>query len=144
MNMETNEKKTYEIGFIAKDEKGIHELMDRLKAHGAEILLEGPVEHISLAYEIKKEKEANLGFLHFSAEAASIKPLSDELKRSESILRFLITTPPYIKPKPRQMPPDRAKSSQKQTPVATDRVAAPEHLSNEALEKKIEEILQES
>jgi len=150
--MEQAEKRSYEIGFMARDEAGVAVLVNALKSHGGEIVLEGPVEQVPLAYKIKKQAQAHFGYLHFTMDPAQTAVLSDVLERAEGVLRFLITTPPFIKQKPRpMMPPDAAWSSSSPRRAA-EAAAQPEKkpaapqlpLSNEALEKKIEEILQQS
>lgn len=138
------DKKAYEIGFMARDEKGASEIVERVKAHGGEILLEGPVEQVSLAYKIKKQAQAHFGYLHFAMEPANVKVFSDELQRVPNVLRFLVVTPPFEKQKPRQMPVEREYAASRPRAEERKTVAAPLPLSNEALEKKIEEILQQS
>ena len=173
--MEQVEKRSYEIGFMARDEKGLAAVLDRVKAHGGEITLEGPVDEVALAYEIKKQKQARFGYLHASLDPSEIAVLNQELERAESILRFLIMTPPFIKPAPRQMPDGRSAhaggsaassspapfssvggisrragdarysgSGDVATPTTGRQPLPPAPLSNEALEKKIEEILKEA
>lgn len=146
--MEQAEKKVYEIGFMARNEKGVAEVVEHVKKHGGEVVLEGAVEEMALSYPIKKQSQAHFGYLHFSADPAEIKPLNDELERVTDVLRFLIITPPFEKQKPRTMPPDRVRPGQsprpQQMPIAEKKPVAPLPLSNEALEKKIEEILQQS
>jgi ribosomal protein S6 len=161
--MEQAEKRSYEIGFMARDEKGVAAVLERVKAHGGEITLEGPVEEMALAYPIKKQTQARFGFIHATMVPAEIPVLNQELERTDSVLRFLIMTPPFIKPAPRQIPEGRMRdgsasvsgaSSASSAPMSSGTTrreesaprtaSAPAPLSNEALEKKIEEILKEA
>lgn len=146
-----DEKKTYELAFMARDEKGIGELTSRIKEAGGEIVLEGTVEQMQLAYPIKKQTQAHFGYVHVKLDADKVNPLMEGLEHAQGILRSLIIYPIVGKQKPRQMP--MGDKSYSTTPTASARPAAekkpvaptaPAPLSNEALEKKIEEILQQS
>jgi len=146
--MENDEKnlKDYEIGFLAKDEKGTEVVLSTLKQRGAEILLEGPVERITLAYPIEHETSAFFGYMHFRVAPAALADIRGDLAHQPSVLRSLIITPPFMKQKPRW---DGGKSrpiAAKLPTTTTASQSAPEPkaslpLSNEALEKQIEEIL---
>ena len=98
-----------------------------------------------LAYQIKKENEAYFGYLHFLANTDKIKNISDDLKLNQKVLRFLIITPPITKMMRMATPRIIKKTFQ---PRAVERMeikkpspAPTATLSNEALEKKLEEIL---
>lgn len=135
--------KDYEIGFIAREKKGAENVLSILKTNGAEILLEGPVERIPLAYAIKKELFAEFGFIHFRVVPASIRPIREALTLDPLVLRSLIITPPFQKARPRfesRKPALTARPPEPET--RREHEVAPLPLSNEALEKKIEEILQ--
>jgi ribosomal protein S6 len=136
-------KKDYEISFLTKEESSPDEVRKLLLRSGAEILLEGPVEKIALAYKIEKESSAYFGFFHFSFAPGAMPELQHELTTSPFVLRFLVITPPFVKAKPRPMgKPMKAKAPEAAVP--TEKKAVPSlPLSNEALEKKIEEILQQ-
>lgn len=134
---DSDEKKEYEIAFLAKSEEAAKDLIGVIKAQGAEIVSESPVNKINLAYKIKKETSAYFGYAQFSALPENIKLMDDVLKNKGEILRYLIITPPYMKNKPRSIPPYRRSSK----PVSEAKPQATMPLSNEALEKKIEEIL---
>ncbi len=136
--------KNYEIAFLAKDEKGAEGVLSTLKGRGAEILLEGPVEKITLAYKIKREMSAYFGYMHFRMPKADVAVIRKDLATHPFILRSLIVTPPFEKQKPLWEGRPRAKFAA--PPVAAPQITpeSPQSslpLSNEALEKKIEEIL---
>lgn len=150
------EIKNYEITFLAKSEGDKEELINNLKRHELTILGDGPMSKTKLAYPIKKETFAYCGTLYFSGEADKIEELVKELKVQGKLLRFNIIFRPagegkmdIIKPassekerpvlERKEMEKSAADLSIRQTPKAP-RIKT-ETLSNEALEKKLEEIL---
>lgn len=142
--METKEidKKEYELSFLVKEEDGAKTVLKFLKELGAEIVAEGPATKIALAYPIEKQQTGYFGFYHFLLEPSEVVHLEHELQTSQEILRHLLLTPPYKKSQARPRPEAGAKA-----PVAAKvsalKAAEPkqEVLTNEELEKKIEEIL---
>ncbi|MDP3015372.1 MAG: 30S ribosomal protein S6 [bacterium] len=139
------EPKKYEIGFLVKLEEDKGELARILKDRGFSIIDDGEVSRIKLAYLIKKENFAFFGYLYFSGDPESVKELDKELKTSPKILRHLIISRPVIMRKieskidsekvyTREISAAPAISARKITPKT-------EVLSNEELEKKLEEIL---
>lgn len=129
-------KKEYELGFLVKEEDEAAGLISALKDMGAEILLEGPVRKTALAYEIKKQTSACFGFTQFMMEPAAAKSLEAALNVRPELLRFLLMTPPTSTARPQPVGGPQKPVSKPHEPKT-----APA-LSNEALEKKIEEILQ--
>ncbi len=136
------EKRKYEIGFVIKTEDA-SVISQSLKNRGFAVLVENPIEKIQLAYPIKKENYAYFCYFHFEGDPAAIKNLKADLKLNPEVLRYLIITPPFIKkPAWRQSPPDRISEEPKFIPSAVKQYLPVESiLTNEALEKKIEEIL---
>lgn len=134
--MEADTKKEYELSYLAKTEEAAKEIGEILKSQGAEITGDTPGVKINLAYKIKKEDSAYFGYFHFSAVPGSVKQIEDALKIKSDVLRVLLITPPFVKNKARTVAP-RQRISKPIIPV--EKPSAP--LSNEALEKKIEEIL---
>lgn len=142
MAKEETAVKEYEIAYLAKDDTGADLVRKAIAREGGEIFLENPAERISLAYKINKEAAAYFGYFHFRVSPEALPGLDHELKTNAGVLRFLVITPPFLKDKPR--PALRPRSA----PLPADSGAAkvpppPLPLSNEALERKIEEILQE-
>jgi len=143
------ELKNYEIGFLLKDEKDSEEISEILNRHQVEFI--NPKEGLSrirLAYPIKKENSAFFGYFYFSANPNQLKELEKELKLNKKLLRFIIVSKltmeapsrPSIKTIKRKVVPT--------TPLKTVKPAQPikkveptPMLSNEELEKKLEEIL---
>lgn len=137
--MDQKDKKEYEVGFLVREESKAREVVDAVKAAGGEVTLEGPVNRIRLAYQIDKQTEALFGFTQFMMDPAAAKALEKALTMNPDVLRFLILTPPPLKEKPRK--PREAMPRPASKPYPSRAPEAPT-LSNEALEKKIEEILQ--
>ena len=138
--MENEDKKDYEIGFLLRNEGDAQEIIKLLKQHEAEITFEGPLKKIALAYKIEHTLEAYFGYLHFKLSPEKVSDLDRDLKNKPAILRFLIITPPFVKMRAQTgLRPRDAQPVQPQ-PATVATSASP--LSNEALEKKIEEILQ--
>lgn len=149
-----DDKKEYEITFIAAAEDGAVEVEKELAALGCALTGKGPLAALKLAYPVKKHTTGHFGYLWFSAMAEDVKKLHDAIAIKPGILRFLIVTPPVKvtvrenrAPRERGMQPKPAVSEvPKEALVSEARpqaasMRAPEALSNELLEKKLEEIL---
>jgi ribosomal protein S6 len=136
--MDQDQKKEYELAFLIKEETDAAGLVEALKAMGGEINLEGPVRKIVLAYEIKKETTAYFGFIQFMMEPAAAKSLEAALLVRSGLLRSLLMTPPTAKG---HSHPQAAANPQRPAAKPHEAKAATPVLSNEALEKTIEEIL---
>ncbi len=153
--------KIYEIGFLAKEENDREEIVKILTNYGAKIVDAGKMSRIKLAYPIKKENFAYFGYLFFSVDLPAEKSLAsrkgddsivkkagNDLKTSQKILRFLIVAvyPEKLDKKSEKEPlqkvlPDAvvAKPASENFLLGEQRTIT--ELSNEALEKKLEEIL---
>ncbi len=129
-------KKEYELAYLVEDEARVSAPKELVRAAGGEIRNEGQASRIRLAYPVKHQTEAFFGFLQFMLEPAGAKELEKSLNADNRILRSLIITPPPMKEtrRPSEAPAEgRPPRPQESRPMP---------LSNEALEKKIEEILQ--
>lgn len=135
---EINDKKAYEISFIASSEDDAKRLMDALKQAGAEIITESPLAKTPLSYPIEKKDEAFFGYSHFSIEPEKVVQLEKQFRVQSPVLRFLIVTPPFMKSKEKRQYIPRKKSAA--APAVEKKQSS--HLSNEALEKQLKEILQ--
>jgi len=140
-NTEKIDNKNYEISFIVKTEEGPAVVLRILKQHQFDIILEGPVRKINLAYKIKKETQALFGFFHVSGSPESLVAINHDLSINSEVLRFLFITPPFAKSK-EQAPMKPRASRPLAAKVEPEIKSSPAPLSNEALERKIEEILQ--
>lgn len=156
--METLENnKNYEIGFLLKPEKDRQNLITSLINHQMSINKESQISRIKLAYPIKKENFAYFGSIYFSGNPENIKKLTEDLKHNSQILRFIIVSKPIYETSPEQPPPIPYFQSQKVKSISEEKLnysesaeskkqllkksQKPEELSNEDLEKKLEEIL---
>jgi ribosomal protein S6 len=135
---ELSDKKAYEISFIAAAEEDAKRLAEALKHAGGEIISESPLNRIPLAYPVEKREEAYFGYLHFLIDPKEIPQLEKQFRVQPIVIRFLIITPPFMKAKERHqyVPRKRAAAA----PVGEKKQTS--HLSNEALEKQLKEILQ--
>ncbi len=129
--MDEKTKKSYEISYLLNPNEGSDLMSNLLKDIGLEIISDGGVTEMRLAYPVKKETRANFGYLHFGAESEAVNKLRDSLQLNANVLRFLIVTPPFVKTMFR-----REEGNYRVKPVLE---ARPE-ISNDALEEKLEEI----
>jgi ribosomal protein S6 len=129
--MDENQRKSYEISYLLNPNEGTDLMSNLLKDMGLEIINDGGVTEIRLAYPIKKETRANFGYLHFGAEPEVVNKLRDSLQLNVNVLRFLIVTPPFVKIQSR-----REEGNYRVKPAEE---ARPE-ISNSSLEEKLEEI----
>lgn len=129
--MDENQRKSYEISYLLNPNEGSDLMSSIIKDMGLEIISEGGVTEMRLAYPVKKETRANFGYLHFGAEPEVINKLRDSLQLNTNVLRFLIVTPPFVK-----TPSRREEGNYRVRPVEEVR---PE-ISNSSLEEKLEEI----
>jgi len=145
MEKEQSDKKQYEISFLLKEEALAATVRKFIKDLGGEVELEGPVAKIALAYQIKKEEHAYFGYFHFLLSPEEIMHLEHEMKTTPGILRHLVITPPFKKSAARPRAEIGARTAVRAPMSAAPRPAEParasETLTNEDLEKRIEEIL---
>jgi len=137
--MEETILKSYEIGYLVKNEDGAEAVIRELKRQGAQILFDGEVKNIKLAYPIGHFSSAYFGYTHFKIDPELISNLKNTLKLDNQITRFLIITPPFAKDRssgPESVPaqPRRATRPKIEASVETA-------VSNDLLEEKLEEIL---
>jgi len=151
-----NETKKYEIGFLLTSEDAQEKVVAILKKWKAEIIKTGQLARIKLAYQIKKETSAFFNYIHFSAESTVVKEIQDEIKADLQVLRFIIISLPakektrkvFNKPveekKERPVEPTEIVSeTDVKRPERRHRVGKSDKLTNEDLEKKLEEMLKE-
>ena len=142
--MDEQVKKLYEVSFLARSENGAATMVKHLIASGAEIINEGSLNKMKLAYPIEKEESAYFGSIACSMPTEAVSGVHDAVRLDKEILRLMILTPMVVK--------ESAESERRpQTsgfPTGTSRPRAPKvdveeksALSNELLEEKLEEIL---
>lgn len=139
---------TYEISFLQKSEDG-KTIVDSVKSFGGVVVGEQRIVKIRSAYPIKKEGLSFLGVIRFSMERDAVNRFAASLKLNGDVLRSIVRNV-NIRDKESverigQQTDFRGRMQIKKGVVRrrydVDSQAAP-ILSNEALEKKIEEILQ--
>jgi ribosomal protein S6 len=141
--MEDNEKKpkTYEMSFLVANEGDVPSVIDLVKKFNGTIMKEPSIRRIALAYKIAKQTSALFGFFNFQMGSDDVKALEHDLRTNATILRSLILSTPKKKErvageeKPRTYRPAPVKPLMEKKLTSTS-------LSNEALTRKIEEILQ--
>ena len=138
-------RKTYEISFLSESEDGVAALTGHIKSAGGEIINEGNIKNIELAYPINKKNSAYFGCVYCSLPNDSIEDLSKTLNLEGAIMRFIIVTPPFRNERRDQVQRPIVPLSPKR-PVqikTTPQQSRPEStaVSNELLEEKLEEIL---
>ncbi|TRZ64790.1 MAG: hypothetical protein D4Q79_00840 [Spirochaetia bacterium] len=147
-----DETRNYEIGFLLKSEEDRKVIFGAIERAEFGLLNEGQVSSMKLAYPIKKQNFAQFGYAYFSAEPDKIEEFKKELSMTPGVLRLTIFANPVIKTKEDEARAERAyfenekpAEAQKTQPMKERRpvVKQPraETLSNEDLEKKLEEIL---
>ena len=140
--MEEKAIKTYEIAFLLQTEEDFQTVLKHLNVYKAEILNEGSLNKIRLAYEIKKLNEAYFGCIQFGLDPSDLEKLSESLKLDNKIVRCLIVS--VIKKdvinKPRVLEINN-EEIRKVEPEKEVKVGFTPEISNEALKKKLEEIL---
>lgn len=143
--MEDTEKvvKEYELGVLVRKEEDLPEVRRVVEQHGGKFANDFQVKKIALAYPIKHEKEAIFAFTRFSAEPAEAKQLERDLETTNVVLRPLITVRAKISRREVVAAgKKRMTTSRPSVPVSQPSVPSVHTLSNEALTKKIEEMLQ--
>ena len=133
-------KKSYEVSFLVEREEGVEEVKRLLGQHGNEAFYEFPYKKVNLAYPIEKKEQAIFGSIKVLSEPQNIKLLEKDLKTNKNILRCLIVALPVEKKTEGEEM--KKPSIPMRRPSSIQREASPKPLSNEAIEKKIEEILQ--
>ncbi len=136
---ENKDQKEYEVSFLTKSEGGTSAVLKLIKQHQFEVTSESSVRRINLAYKVKKETEGYFGSFHIKGSSDLIRALDHDLKTNPEIIRSLVITPPFTKTKAVISPKIRMRPTSVPT-VELETKTLP--LTNEALEKKIEEILQ--
>ena len=126
--MEDQRTNIYEITFLANSAENVETIKKLLAGLKAEIIAEGPVAEIQLAYSILKKTSAAFGYIHFKSATENIQKINDTLNLDKGILRFLIITPIPAKPIPRRIPDATPRPVKK---------AGSNDLSNESLEEKL-------
>jgi ribosomal protein S6 len=155
-NNEDKDRKEYELALLLKNEDNLAGVVTLVNQHNAEGMTEPRAKRLQLAYEIKKLNEAVFVYFTFKAFGDDIKALESDLNQRADVLRFMViaSPAPAERPSSGMMPHDRRSSApssasssaprsapRTMSAASESKPAASRPLSNEALEKKIEEIL---
>lgn len=149
------ENKNYEVSFLVKADQDKDDIAKILKEGGFSIINAGQTARIKLTFPVKKENFAYFGSLYFSGNPADIQGLSQKLKTDPKILRFSVIFKPVIKESEGRISEGAYLTRSKPTvehkkiqEISSEPFSQPvkkpartEALSNEALEKRLEEIL---
>lgn len=141
--MEEKEKRKYEISFYVKEEGDTSVVSAVLEKAGAVNLKEEPVKKIQLAYPIKKEKIVFAKTIFFEIEGEKVNNIRNSLLLENKVLRFMITKVPEVLYKTKEERKNKI-TSDKAKSLQSEKIFSPKPsdiLTNESLEKKIEEIL---
>ncbi len=133
---EEKDKKEYELGFWVKDDSGLEKVKALMADFGLEPTYTGELKRMQFAYPIKKETSGIFASYHFKTDIDNLRAFEKELKVSGDCLRFLVSNNPMKKTEEREYRrPSMEKKPEKVEQKPTETV------TNEELEKKLEEIL---
>lgn len=170
MEIEDKDKKEYEIGVLVATEEDLAAVVALVRSHNGEISAEPRAKKMALAYEIKHHSDAVFAYFNFKASGSDVKELEHDMNTKPEVIRSLvvIATPPDTSAERAssiagaaaanaasggssmsgmggamgaQRRPRSAPRSSSPSSAFEPKPAASQPLSNEALEKKIEEIL---
>ncbi len=139
------DKKEYELSYILPTEEAGIEVEKAIVAAGGEITTKSPIQSMKLAYPIKKHASAFFGFFYLNALPENVVKLHDALRVNKNVLRHLIVTPPIKMAPLEQRFMREGKRIQGPLPATAkieESKPAPTQLSNEGLEKELQQILQ--
>lgn len=139
------DKKTYELAVLVKGEGELSAVAAMVGQHGGEMAGGFNPKRIAFAYPVEKQKDGIFAYGTFHAYPDGAKKLEESLRASQNVLRFLMlalrANANTAAQQPAAVPPYR-RVAPASRPFTAEPKAASHPLSNEALEKKIEEILQ--
>lgn len=142
INTEEN-KILYEISFVQETE---NESIPRkvIEKHGGQIVEDRPFVKIRFAYPIKKQTQGFFGVVRFCIDPSKVGTVDADLKFEKEILRAII-----VRFSEKEKSEETATLENQDNRLRRGKFSRTERkpvyeptLSNEALEKKIEEILQ--
>lgn len=141
MENEYQKRNEYRISFIVKEEDAAS-VRAVILAEGGEITKEQPLVKMRLAYPVKREYLGFAGTAVFTAAPDAIAKMKSALSLNAAVLRAMITAdvPQEEEKRDQGFSPSGSRTARSRRPVRSEAFGA--QLSNEALEKKIEEISQ--
>jgi ribosomal protein S6 len=148
MTNEEKDKKEYELALLLHSEDNLAGVLALVAQHNGEGASEPRAKRLQFAYEIKKATEGVFAYFTFKAFGDDIKNLESDLNAKADVLRFMVIASPAPAERPSAgLMPQREERRPRSAPHSSAPSEVPKPapsrpLSNEALEKKIEEILQ--
>ncbi len=138
---EERSEKAYEVSFLAETEEKIEDVKRLVGQHGATVSSISMPKKINLAYPINHLTQAVFMALKITAAPEKIKMLEKDLRGNKNVVRSLIVTLP--REKEEEVKDEKKYGVSMRRGVSREpHVEKTKPLSNEAIEKKIEEILQ--
>jgi ribosomal protein S6 len=134
---ETIQNPVYDLTFLSERED-LASLKKVFSKNGITITGERELVKVRLAYPIKKQAYAFMGIIVFNADPAVITDLDKDIRLDGGLLRHFVGR---VKPTRASDRPARKFSLRPTGPYAVKKPVVDATLTNEALEKKIEEIL---
>ncbi len=142
-SQEQEYKKTYELTALVRSEDSAA-LKNVLQKSGATVVEEKPLQKMQLSYPISKERFAFQSVLFFTGPEEALMSIQNDLNLTKEVLRYVVRIArPGGKEEARSSFERGTRERMRFAPGHESRdTRKPEILTNEALEKKIEEILQ--
>ncbi len=141
-HIESNNEKIYEITALLRDED-FSPVRQLLETYAARIMEERPLEKTHLSYPILKERFVFQGVCYFTMPEASVARLQNDLRFASGVLRSMVRS---VKRVGAKSGANRGlglhREAGRLSGSREGRRSEGQVLTNEALEKKIEEILQ--
>lgn len=131
----------YEISFFQKMEED-EQVKKAITANGGVVLEEKPIVKVRFAYPIEKESQGFMGVIRFRMSGPSLSALSSALGLEKELFRFMITRTDRAGETVTDEEKGRRRMQRRSPSREPKKTFGATALSNEALEKKIEEISQ--
>ncbi len=150
------DKKSYEVSFLVTEETVVADIEAVFIANGFTVSHKGQLQNLKLAYPIQKHVSAFFGFYHLLGGSQDILKVKEALALNKKILRTLVLSsaiPMVVRESRVEQRVKRTRGGDMQEkienvvpmsmpkPEEQRRPMEPTVLSNEGLEKKLEEIL---
>lgn len=139
-NLDLAEDRFYELGFLVKEENN-EPVKNILQKNNAAVYEEGALTKVLLTYPIKKEKMAFFSYCRFTGLPEVAAAIQEALKFEPAVLRSIFIKLPNNVSKTSKTMPVENRRVMRRREAEPKKEAGEGGLSNEDLEKKIEEIL---
>ena len=142
--MDEQVKKIYEVSFLARSENGAAVMVEHLITVGGEIINEGGLNKMKLAYPIEKEESAYFGCITCSIPTEMVSKVHDAVRLDKEILRLMILVPTVVKKNAGSKKASYTSEPSREgvrSKVSSVEIKEKSAISNELLEEKLEEIL---